>query len=62
MVEVWRDGLFTAGIYGREEGVLVISKYLDGVELQSGYPPGVLVKLSGGCSCEFANSTRKGGD
>ena len=32
MVEVWRDGEFIAGIYVHEDGMLIVSKYLDGVE------------------------------
>lgn len=46
MVEAWEDGKFVAGIYGHEEGIRIVSKYLDGVEHDVGYPPGVILKLS----------------
>lgn len=46
MVEVWRDDIFVAGIYGHKEGVRLVSKYLDGVEHEPDYPPGVVLKLS----------------
>ncbi|GAJ23365.1 unnamed protein product, partial [marine sediment metagenome] len=32
MVEVWKDGLSIASIYGHDDGLQVVSKYLDGVE------------------------------
>lgn len=47
MVEVWRDDIFVAGIYGHEKGVRLVSKYFDGVEHEPNYPPGVVLKLSG---------------
>lgn len=46
MVEVWRDGTFVAGIYKHDDGIRIVSKYLDGVEQEVGYPPGVILKLS----------------
>jgi len=46
LVEVWRGNTFVAGIYGQEGGVQLVSKYLDGVEHTSGYPPAVFIKLS----------------
>jgi len=46
MVEVWRDALFVAGIYGAQGGVRLVSKYLDGVVYDTGFPPAVLIKLS----------------
>lgn len=46
MVEVWRDDIFVASIYGHEEGVRLVSKYFDGVEVEHDYPPGVILKLS----------------
>lgn len=45
MVEVWRDGEFVAAIYGHEDGVRLVSKYLDGVDEETGRPPSVVVKL-----------------
>jgi len=32
MVEVWRDDTFVASIYGHEDGMKIVSKYLDGVD------------------------------
>jgi len=46
MVEFWRDGQFVAGIYPHQDGIRVVSKYLDGVEHEPDYPPGVVLKLS----------------
>ncbi|MBA7620570.1 hypothetical protein ES703_27922 [subsurface metagenome] len=46
MVEVWQDGKFVASIYGHDDGVKIVSKYLDGVEPEPGYPPAVVVHLS----------------
>ena len=46
MVEIWRDGEFIAGIYSHEEGVRIVSKYLDGVEHEVAIPPCVTVKFS----------------
>ncbi len=46
MVEVWRDDTFVASIYGHEEGVRIVSKYLDGVEHEVGMPPAIVIKLS----------------
>ena len=31
MVEVWHDDTFVASIYGHEDGMRIVSKYLDGV-------------------------------
>jgi len=45
MVEAWRDGVFVAGIYGHEYVVRLVSKYLDGVDEETGRPPSVVVKL-----------------
>ena len=45
MVEVWRDDTFVASIYGHEEGVRLVSKYFDGVEMTLG-PHAVVIKLS----------------
>ncbi|GAI36491.1 unnamed protein product [marine sediment metagenome] len=46
MVEVWRDGVFMAGIYPQEDGLRIESKYMDGVKQETGYPPAVVVCLS----------------
>ena len=46
MVEYWRDGKFIAGIYPHEDGIRIVSKYLDGVSEDSSYPPAAVVKLS----------------
>ena len=46
MVEFWRDGVFVAGIYPHEDGIQIVSKYMDGVEHESGYPPSVVMHLS----------------
>jgi len=48
MVEVWQDGKLKASIYSLDDGVKVVSKYLDGVEHDPGYPPAVVVHLSQG--------------
>ena len=46
MVEVWEDGTFIASIYGHEEGLHVVSKYLDGVQHSSDQPPCVIVQFT----------------
>jgi len=46
MVECWRDGVFVAGIYPHEDGIRIVSKYMDGVKQVPGYPPTVVVHLS----------------
>jgi len=48
MVEVWRDDTFVASLYGHIEGVRLVSKYFDGVEVgyDPGSPPAVVIKLS----------------
>ena len=46
MVEFCRDGVFVAGIYPHEDGIRIVSKYMDGVEHEPGYPPAVVVQLS----------------
>ena len=46
MVEIWRDGAFVASIYGHEEGVRIVSKYLDGVEHEVNMPPSIVIKFS----------------
>lgn len=46
MVEYWRDGKFIAGIYPHEDGIRIVSKYLDGVSTDPSYPPAAVIKLS----------------
>jgi len=46
MVEVWRDGEFIAGIYVHEDGMLIVSKYLDSVEHEADMPPSIVIKFS----------------
>ena len=46
MVEVWRDGEFIAGIYVHKGGMLIVSKYLEGVEHEADVPPSILIKFS----------------
>ena len=46
MVEAWQDGKLVAGIYGHDDGMRIVSKYLDRVEHDIGYPPAVILKLS----------------
>jgi len=46
VVEAWKNGEFVAAIYGHGDGIRVVSKYLDGLEHDLGYPPGVTLKLS----------------
>jgi hypothetical protein len=35
-----------AGIHPHEDGIRIVSKYIDGVEHEPGYPPAVVVQLS----------------
>jgi hypothetical protein len=46
MVEVWQDGEFIASIYGHEDGLRIVSKYLDGVEHEAATPPSIFIKFS----------------
>ena len=46
MVEVWRDDTFAASIYGHEDGMRIVSKYLDGVEHQVAMPPSIVIRFS----------------
>ena len=46
MVEVWRNSEFIAGIYAHEDGIRIVSKYLDGVEHETDMPPSVVIKFS----------------
>jgi len=46
MVEVWKDGSFIASIYSHDDGLRIVSKYLDGVEHEPVFPPSTVIKLS----------------
>ena len=46
VVEVWKGGEFIASIYGHEDGMRIVSKYLDGVEHEAGMPPSIVIKFS----------------
>ena len=46
MVEVWKDDKFIASIYAHEDGMQIVSKYLDGVEHEAGTPPSMVIKFS----------------
>ena len=46
MVEVWQDGEFIASIYGHEDGMRIVSKYLDGVAHKVDTPPSIVIKFS----------------
>lgn len=46
MAELWKNGQFIAGIYPHQDGLRIVSKYLDGVEHQPGYPPSVAIRFS----------------
>ena len=46
MVEVWQDGEFIASIYGHEDGMRIVSKYLDGVKHEAATPPSIVIKFS----------------
>jgi len=46
MIEVWKDGECIASIYGHDDGMRIVSTYLDGVDHELGFPPAVVIKLS----------------
>jgi len=46
MVEVWKTGEFIASIYAHEDGLRIVSKYLDGVEHEVAMPPSIVVKFT----------------
>ena len=51
MIEVWRDCEFVAGIYPHQDGIRIVSKYMDGVEEEPVMPaqvrlPVVVIKLA----------------
>jgi len=52
VIECWRDGVFVAAIYPHEDGIRVVSKYLDNVVKEEEprytagqWAPSVIVKL-----------------
>lgn len=52
MVEVWRDGVFVAGIYPHEDGIRIVSKYMSEVKKDAevadgkgGWIPAMSIKL-----------------
>ncbi|MBA7610219.1 hypothetical protein ES703_17425 [subsurface metagenome] len=51
-VEVWKDDEIVAAIHSHDDGIRVVSKYLDGVEHETGYPPAVVVHLSKGAAAD----------
>ena len=48
MVEYWRSGKFVAGIYSHQDGIRIVSKYLDGVSGDPSFPPSAIIKLKDG--------------
>ncbi|KKM15094.1 hypothetical protein LCGC14_1699540 [marine sediment metagenome] len=46
MIEFHRDGVFVAAIYPHEDGIRIVSKYMEGVKYESGSPRALVVKLS----------------
>lgn len=44
-IEVWRDGVFVAGIYTHEDGFRIVSKYMTQVEYDDSFPPSAVVHL-----------------
>lgn len=46
MVEVWRDGEFVAAIYSHDNGVRIVSKYLDSGCHEPEVPMSLIVNLS----------------
>ncbi len=46
MVEVWQGGEFIASIHAHEDGMRIVSKYLDGVEHEVATPPSIVIKFS----------------
>ena len=45
-VEFCRDGVFVAGIYPHEDGIRIVSKYMDGIKHEPGHPPAVVLQLT----------------
>ena len=46
MVEVCQSGEFIASIYAHEDGMRIVSKYLDGVQHEVTTPPSIVVKFT----------------
>ena len=46
MVEVWKDGEFIASIDGHDDGMRIVSKYLDGVEHEAANPPAMVIRFT----------------
>jgi len=46
MVEVWQGGEFIASIYAHEDGLRIVSKYLDGVQHEIAMPPSIVIRFS----------------
>lgn len=46
VVEALKNGEVIAYIYGHDDGLRVVSKYLDGVDHEPGFPPALVIKLS----------------
>ena len=46
MVEYWRGKEFVACIYPHEDGIRIVSKYLDGVEHEAGNPPAMIIRFT----------------
>lgn len=46
MVEIWRDGVFVAGLYPHEDGIRVVSKYMKGVSEDKAFPPSAVFHLA----------------
>lgn len=44
--EVWDGSRLVGVVYPHEDGIHVVSKYLNGTQPTSNFPPGVLVKLN----------------
>lgn len=45
MVEVWRNGVFVAGVFPHEDGIRVLSKYMTRTVTEDGLPPAVVIYL-----------------
>ena len=48
MVEYWRGKEFVAGIYAHQDGIRIVSKYLDGVSEDPSFPPAAIIRLKEG--------------
>lgn len=45
IVEYYRDGEFTAGIYPHEDGIRIVSKYMTGVTEDPTFPQSAVIML-----------------